>query len=136
MSYLVLYEENSLSRLRIHIEDDDVPQSAICWDLASPQKANRALNKIKKFWLSGSVYEKGALLVIGQAEAAEEIRSVLGPSLEDCIEAKVRPKGSGAGILVFAGIMTLSVRILWISIKMLMLIALVPILVVFVWRRL
>jgi hypothetical protein len=136
MSYLVLRAESSMCRLYVCTEDESVPADTVCWCI-EPQQLNRAVARVKKFWLSGSMYENGALLVIEQGEAVEHLRAVLGPSLEEQIEVKEAARKVdrvSGGLFLFTTVCSLVVSAFWIGVSTLLLIFLIPVIIMLLGR--
>ena len=133
--YLVLYARSS-NTCQLYVAEDGayVGKGTITWFLAKPGSLTRVMKRTQKIFIGGSFYEKGAIYGTNQAELADMISSVIGPSEEDqklVVQAEKPP----VWLFFLLGSVGFIFMLAWLFAKTLMFIALVPVLIFFFGRR-
>ena len=135
MSFLVIYPKpNETCLLCIHTDDTMVPTNTLTWYLAHPGLMTPVQRKIKKLYIGGMMHGKGALYGASQAEIADLVATILGPSVETC-RSEAGSRKTPWLLILFTGLVGFLLTVIWLGLKTLMLIALIPVLLFFISRR-
>ena len=134
MAFLVLSPVKSdTCTLQVMDEGSMVPKQTITWYLERPEKLVRVNNRIKKYWVGGTMYASGAIIGMSSEELSLIITGVLGPSNEE-IQAKKQTKPPTWVLILFI-ISSLTVVGIGFGLRTITLLALVPVLIFFFRRR-
>ena len=133
MSFLVIQRAPNNTTIVTVMTNGLVPAESEYWWLESPGDLMKAQRRISDGLIGGNYYEKGARYGYPLEEITDLVRQVLGPSEDERRAAK--PKPPPIWVYALWAVSSTAAAAFWVGLYSLGLIILLPVLLLFLWRR-